>query len=68
VVEAGVVVGPSFSIYGDEGVGIVLIPGIYGALRNFKSIHGLYSCGYKRVGTLAHVLAREDKKLNGPYF
>jgi hypothetical protein len=32
VIQAGVVVGSSFSVYGDEGVGIVLVPGIYGAL------------------------------------
>jgi hypothetical protein len=31
-VDAGVVVGSSFSVYSDEGVGIVLVPGIYGAL------------------------------------
>ena len=44
VVHAEVVVGSAFGITAPRGVGIVPVPGICGALRNFKSIHGLYSC------------------------
>ena len=43
VVHAGVVVGSPFSIYGDEGVGIVPVPGIDGALWRFKKIKAFQS-------------------------
>jgi hypothetical protein len=29
-----------FGILGDEGVGVMPVPGLYGKLCNFKSIHG----------------------------
>jgi hypothetical protein len=56
-------VGSPFTIYGDNGIGIVPIPGVEGALCNFKSIHDLYSCGIRGLGTLAQALTREEEEV-----
>jgi hypothetical protein len=61
----GGVIGSPFSIYRDEGVGVVPVPGIYGALRNFKSIHGLYSCNI-RESERSRRPSREKGQSNGP--